>query len=280
MKSLIKKVLSAFLMTLLLSAAIAESTGPAGLPLSISAEAAVSQTAKPDSRSASEMKALKKKLNSMLSAYGGSWSVYVKRLDTGDTICVNASRRQRAASLIKLYIAGAYEKNISSGAVSAAYLNKMDVMLSRSDNYAANLLISKLGYSRINRFIGKNGFAKTVCRRKMLQLSKRDNYTSARDCGKLLEKIYDGSYVNRKASKRMLRDLKNQTRRWKIPAGVPQGITVANKTGELANVENDAAIVWGKDCTYILVVMSQNVTPSKARKHIVSISQKVYSALN
>ena len=41
----------------------------------------------------------------------------------------------------------------------------------------------------------------------------------------------------------------------KIPAGVPSGIETGNKTGELDNVDNDAAIVWSPNATYILVII-------------------------
>ena len=35
-----------------------------------------------------------------------------------------------------------------------------------------------------------------------------------------------------------------QTRTGKIPAGVPSYVTTANKTGELDDTENDAAIIY------------------------------------
>ena len=49
--------------------------------------------------------------------------------------------------------------------------------------------------------------------------------------------------------------LKQQQRTNKIPAAMPAGVHVANKTGELSNVENDAGILydtlqikWLKQC--------------------------------
>ena len=50
----------------------------------------------------------------------------------------------------------------------------------------------------------------------------------------------------------MYRLLKMQTRKNKIPAQMPSDVKVANKTGELDNVENDAGIIYdtakGIDC--------------------------------
>ena len=71
--------------------------------------------------------------------------------------------------------------------------------------------------------------------------------------------------------------LKAQTRTSKIPAGVPDGVETANKTGELNTVENDAAIVFKKDAPYVLVVMSSGLNDTtKARQNIVDISKIVY----
>jgi beta-lactamase class A len=78
----------------------------------------------------------------------------------------------------------------------------------------------------------------------------------------------------------MMNLLKQQERRGKIPAGVPEGVIVANKTGELDYVENDAAVVFRDNCPYILCVMSENVeNASVARQTIVNISSDVYSSI-
>lgn len=50
------------------------------------------------------------------------------------------------------------------------------------------------------------------------------NMTSAKDAGLILEKIYKAECVSAKYSKEMLNLLLHQTRRWKIPAGLPSGI--------------------------------------------------------
>ena len=61
---------------------------------------------------------------------------------------------------------------------------------------------------------------------------------------------------------------------------LPGGVASANKTGELADVENDVAIVYGPSCTYILCVMSDGVAPGIAQSNIIDISSTVYYALN
>ena len=94
----------------------------------------------------------------------------------------------------------------------------------------------------------------------------------------MLEEVLKGEYVSGEASERILEDLRNQKRTSKIPAGVPDGIETANKTGELDNVDNDAAIIWSPYCTYILCIMSSDAGGriSEIRK----LSSMVYNAVN
>ena len=64
----------------------------------------------------------------------------------------------------------------------------------------------------------------------------------------------------------------------KIPAGVPKEVKTGNKTGELDNVDNDAAIIWAPDCTYILCIMSSDA--GGRIPEIVRLSGMVYDGLN
>ena len=82
-----------------------------------------------------------------------------------------------------------------------------------------------------------------------------ENYTSVADCANFLKDIYNGKYAY---SSSMIDVLKQQQRTSKIPAGIPAGITTANKTGELSNVENDAAIIYA-NTRNLIVTMSGEV---------------------
>ena len=73
----------------------------------------------------------------------------------------------------------------------------------------------------------------------------------------------------------------NQNTRYKIPAGLPEGVSCGNKTGEMETTENDAAIVYAKDCDYILVVLSSDWnSKDQAISRIASMSEMVYEFLN
>ena len=83
--------------------------------------------------------------------------------------------------------------------------------------------------------------------------------------------------MSEEASERILEDLRNQQRTSKIPAGVPKEVKTGNKTGELDNVDNDAAIIWAPDCTYILCIMSSDTGGRIAE--IRKLSSIVYDAI-
>lgn len=245
------------------------------------AETKEEEAADPGSEEDSSMPELETALNDELSGLSGTWAVYVKDTDTGKTVSIG-NHSMVSASLIKLYIAGAYYDAVQSGTIEDTYGSTIDIMLDRSDNDAANTLIDLLGYQTINTFIDNLDLSDqaTILNRKMLEQSPNENYTSVEDCGQVLEMVLDGSYVNSEASARILDDLKAQQRTSKIPAGVPSGIETANKTGELSNVENDAAIIWGPDCTYILVIMSNDLADTAAaRSEITHISSMVYDTI-
>ena len=100
-------------------------------------------------------------------------------------------------------------------------------------------------------------------------------FTSAKDCGEFLKKVYLNETSH---ALDILEFLKRQERREKIPAGVPEGIEVANKTGELSGIENDAALVLMEDDTYSITVITSGLTDSSsAREKIKEISSEVYN---
>jgi beta-lactamase class A len=225
------------------------------------------------------MAKLKKRLNEEISKLGGKWSLYLKRMDTNQTIGINEDEKMVAASLIKLFIAGEFYTLVEEGKLDADnFRSSPDLMISVSDNGAANSLISACTMDKINEFARENGYEETVLNRRMLEWNGTENYTSARDCGRMLEEVLKGEYVSGEASERILEALRDQQRTSKIPAGVPKEVETANKTGELDNVDNDAAIVWSPECTYILCIMSSDA--GGRIPEIRKLSSMVYDSIN
>lgn len=218
-------------------------------------------------------------------AAGETWQVYVCRLSDHAEEMVG-SGRMTAASLIKLYIMGAVYENYDAMTTQNGkeYVDGLlRSMITVSDNNAANALTGMLGggdaaagRAVVNEYCSRNGYTDSDMGRMLLETgTDRENYTSVKDCGMFLKKIYQGEIPY---GEDMMNLLKQQERRGKIPAGVPQGVVVANKTGELDRVENDAAVVFKDGCPYILCIMSENINDAAAaRQTIINISAGVYN---
>lgn len=243
-------------------------------------------------RTSTKLGGLTSQLNAQIGSYPGIWSVYVKRLDDNDSLTIN-DISMSAASLIKAYTMASLYEQIQQGNVRETPEIRvlLAAMITISSNEAYDELVARqtashsfpAGCSVINQYLQRNAYRNTEIHSGYSGFyisdgSGRSNNTSVKDCGNLLESIYRGTCVDPESSQKMLSLLKGQQRRWKIPAGVPSGITVANKTGETTYSSHDIAIVYGPKCTYILCVMSLNCY--NADSHIAQISRTVYNYLN
>lgn len=233
-------------------------------------------------------------LTNMLDSFAGDWGLYLKNLKTGDVISIN-EHPMESASLIKIYIMGTVYQHIADGTLEKTETidRLLNDMITVSDNESSNELVRSLsptkdhseGMKMVNEFIQKNGFKNTKQVNGLadpsLWVENAVNQTSPADCGKLLEKIYKGKLVSHLASRSMEDLLLNQKITYKIPAGLPESVTSANKTGEVSNSENDAAIVYSNACDYILCIMSTDLAATNsAVNHINSLSSLIYDYFN
>ena len=252
------------------------------------------------------MDTLEPQLTSMLSGYDGTWSVYVKDLNTDEEIVLNDTQIY-SASLIKAFVMAKTYEDMDTVLEHEAALMKTDKdnakvkdkvdtllwnMITVSDNESCNEL-GRLqsekhdfldGAELVNKYLEKEGYTETTYQNTLHPSSSQKlslgghNMTTVKDCGKLLERIYKGECVSKEASEEMLNLLSNQENTTKIPEGVPADVKTANKTGETDEDQHDIAIVYGPKTTYILCVMSED--SANAIANIRSISKVVYNYLN
>jgi beta-lactamase class A len=140
-------------------------------------------------------------------------------------------------------------------------------MIQLSDNTAANLLIGHFGVATINAVGRRAGMERTRLARKFLDYSAivhhNDNVSTPADMGRLLYLIERGAregvgtVVSARHCRAMVAIMLGQTDRDGIPAALPRGTPVANKTGAIEGTLNDVAIVepYG-DSPFILAIMT------------------------
>ena len=246
-------------------------------------------TSETEAASSADMNRIENELAEDLAVRAGAgenWSAAVVNLNTEDSCTVN-NQSMQAASLIKLFIMGAVYDSYDS--LTAAYgedqiQSLLSDMITVSDNTAANTLTNYLGdgddaagRGAVNEYCASNSYESTTMGRMLLAPADNgDNMTSVSDCAEFLRKVYKGELPY---AEEMLGFLKNQQRTHKIPAGLPEGVESANKTGELDTVENDAAIVFA-DTPYILCIMSENLSDvGAAQSNIAGISSDMYQLI-
>jgi beta-lactamase class A len=158
-----------------------------------------------------------------------------------------------------------------------------EAMITVSSNFAANLLIERLGVENIRKTVTRLGAGGMQVLRGVEDQKAFDkglnNTTTARGLLVLLEKIATGHAVSAKADAEMVAILKRQTFNDAIPAGLPAGTVVAHKTGNITKVHNDAAIVYGPR-PYVLVVLVRGIEKqTESAALIASISRHVWGTL-
>ena len=158
-----------------------------------------------------------------------------------------------------------------------------EAMITVSSNFAANLLIEKLGVENIRRTVTSLGADGMHVLRGVEDQKAFDaglnNTTTARALLVLLERIGQGKAVDENSDAEMVRILARQkVSPDAIPAGVPAGIVVAHKTGNITRIHHDAAIVLAPR-PYVLVILVRGIEQlEKSAALMASVSRAVYES--
>jgi beta-lactamase class A len=232
---------------------------------------------------------LKQSLRSQLSSYKVEVGMVIKDLDMNWQIDCNKDAPLPSASLVKIPIMLAYEYAAKDGRISLSdkvelkNYNKAEgsgvlktfqagsvfsvealiyLMITQSDNTAANMLIDLLGADTLNRYFAKMGLKRTNLSRRMMDFKARkngvENYTTASDMAYLLEKVYRGKLISVPVSKKCLRLLASQKINDRIPKKLPQNTVVAHKTGLENGICHDVGIVYTNKGNFLVCVLTRH----------------------
>lgn len=220
---------------------------------------------------------MRERIEEIVSNCQGKIGIIIKYSD-GRKIEINKDIIFPSASLIKLFIAFAIEKNLYNKKVTIKESEKVQgcgvlknlnsnleisvrdlivLMLAFSDNTATNILIDLIGQDKINQKFQKVGFKDTFLGRKMMDtLAKKrgeDNYTTPQEVEKVLDILCQ--------DKEIVDILKKQGYNNKLNLYFTreEGLEFAHKTGELKGVEHDAGRIYFEEEWIDIIVMTKEL---------------------
>jgi beta-lactamase class A len=157
-----------------------------------------------------------------------------------------------------------------------------EMMITASSNLATNLLIQKLGIDNIRATVTSLHADGMDIKRGVEDQRAFDkglnNTTTARGLATLLVAIANVKAVDAESSAQMSEILMRQKFNEGIPAGVPPGIVVAHKTGEITKIHHDAGIVYAGR-PFVIVVLVRGIGDFKQSSALIAdVTRELYQA--
>jgi beta-lactamase class A len=155
------------------------------------------------------------------------------------------------------------------------------LMITVSSNFAANLLIERIGVENVRKTVARLGadgmqVLRGVEDDKAFERGL-NNTTTARGLLVLFERLAGGRAVDPESDRAMIGVLKRQQFKDAIPAQLPAGVSVAHKTGSITRIQHDAGIVFAEH-PYVLVVLVRGIDDETRSKALIAdISRALYS---
>ena len=234
-------------------------------------------------------------LEQHIAGLDGIYGVAARKLDGGEVVLINANRRYPSASLYKLLVMYRVFQKMDAGSLapgdtitihpgdmqdagtdeglspgdSITVERALEAMITVSSNAASFALV---------RAVGGWDYAMGAARELGMPDTYLDDYawSSPADMLRFLDLLARRQLVSPGASDRMMELMKRQQIDNRIPALLPGSVEVAHKTGELENVRNDAGIVFAGNGTYVVVFMSDEITPDQAVEAEARMSRMIY----
>lgn len=236
-------------------------------------------------------KILTERLRSLLTGFEGEAGIYVRHLESGKTVAINADSVFPTASMIKIPITiGVFDK-IEKGELaydtiltyrdSLLYagvdilgsfkdeekisLSKvMMLMITTSDNTASLWCQHLAGTgSAINNWLASNGFVHTrVNSRTPGREANRSKYgwgqTTPREMAELMIRIREGKVISPRASERIYRNLIRIYWDRESLSQIPPYVQVASKSGAVDQSKSEVVLVNAPHGDYVFCVITKN----------------------
>jgi beta-lactamase class A len=172
----------------------------------------------------------------------------------------------------------------SSDTITINYL--LDLMITRSDNSAANCLIDVATRNRINKTINEMGWHGSEVTRKFLKRTFEDagydtirgTETCALHAADFMYKVYTDQLINPWVSKQLKALLGRQLDITKLSKGLPATAMFYHKTGWWSNYTHDVGIVEDGKIKYIISLFTP-ITEEAIRPRLKEVSARVYKLI-
>ena len=160
----------------------------------------------------------------------------------------------------------------------------LTLMIIVSDNTATNKVIELVGLEQLNKGFRQLGLSSTVLKRKMMDLEKVqlgiDNVTTAHDLYICLRVVNDETVLSENSRMVFYEIMQAQQFQNKLPFYMDkQKITILNKTGSIAGVENDCGIFQLADRTIYAAVLCNQLRTEHEGIHFIQLLGKKISRL-
>jgi beta-lactamase class A len=252
------------------------------------------------------MENLRRKIEATLATYTGRWGITIINQATDDKLELNPTLVFPAASMIKVPIMYEIMRQAATGNLSLDDLlvvtrdiltggsgilkelrpnitmtirELVTLMIVLSDNTATNILIDLVGMTAINKTMINLGLKSTLLRRVMMDFEAaqagQENTTSASDLALLFAIIYNNRQLPQEYGDLMLDILKRQQIEDKLPFFLPEDTIIAHKTGTLPGVEHDGGILFLPNGSYIICILTSNLSANYQGLQLVASLGKV-----
>ena len=233
---------------------------------------------------------LTSRLNAELPKLPGSYAVSVRELSgVGTSVSIRGADMKEPASTMKLFAVYAALKRVDQGRLyfssrmssGTTVADCMRVAIHISDNPCHSDLMSLMGVNNLNSQFAAEGYSRTHYAGTVNGTYYSTKTSSTNDLALLLSRLESGKLLSAASTKYMKTLMKTQLWKNRIALGLPPKVVHGSKIGLLwvssGVVENDAAIVYAPNGTYVLSVLgSKNAT----KAGISRISRVVYEHLN
>jgi beta-lactamase class A len=226
--------------------------------------------------------------------------IVIHNLDTSDKLSINGHKNFETASIYKLFVMLSVYYDISQGNLSmdtpitligdAADAEEdggliipigqslpvrdlLNAMITNSNNTASLMLLFRVRTSRLPTIISSLGFKES-------DLSDSyDYHATPEDLDQFLNRLANQKLLSPRYDQEMLDLMTQQHIKDRIPALLPPGTKVANKTGDLVGVYNDTGLVFLPNGQRLAItVMVRNIdNMTLASRFISEVSLAAYN---